>query len=67
MDGERWIGRGMDEVPGKPTDWAWQRERAEIRAALSPMERLGTATRTRTVTLGSRWTITRPEPRLKAA
>lgn len=28
---KRWLGRGMDEVPGKPADWAWQRERAEIR------------------------------------
>jgi len=31
MDGERWLGRGMDEVPGMAADWAWQQERAEIR------------------------------------
>lgn len=27
----RWAGRGFDQVPGKPDDWAWQRERDEIR------------------------------------
>ena len=26
-----WTGRGLDEVPGRPPDWAWQREREEIR------------------------------------
>lgn len=26
-----WVGKGFDEVPGKPADWAWLREREEIR------------------------------------
>lgn len=31
MTVDSWLGRGLDPVPGKPTDWAWERERAEIR------------------------------------
>ena len=26
-----WVGRGFEEVPGQPSDWAWMREREEIR------------------------------------
>lgn len=30
-DGASWVGRGMEDVPGKPADWAWQQEREAIR------------------------------------
>lgn len=29
-----WIGRGLEDVPGRPFGWAWHQERDEIRAHL---------------------------------
>lgn len=29
-----WLGRGFEDVPGKPFGWAWHQERDEIRAHL---------------------------------
>lgn len=28
----RWLGRGLDDIAGKPFGWAWHQERDEIRA-----------------------------------
>ena len=33
-DPRAWLGRGFDDVPGKPFGWAWQMERQAIREHL---------------------------------
>lgn len=33
-DGRSYLGRGYEDIPGKPFGWAWHRERDEIRAHL---------------------------------
>jgi hypothetical protein len=38
-DDKLWIGLGLEDVPGKPFQWAWNRERAAIRAHI--MRKLG--------------------------
>lgn len=34
MTERSYLGRGLDDIPGKPFGWAWYEERAEIRAHL---------------------------------
>lgn len=31
---DSYLGRGFDDIPGRPFGWAWNQERAEIRAHL---------------------------------